>query len=40
MFPLFRIKFIQETNCTEFHQNNPSFIEDITKTVWSLFFRT
>ena len=26
--------------CTKFHQNRPSFLEDITKTVWSLFFRT
>jgi len=23
--------------CTKFHQNRPSFVEDITKTVWSFF---
>jgi len=29
---------IYSGNCiTKFHQNRPSFVEDITKTFWSLF---
>jgi len=28
---------IYSGNCTKFHQNRQRFVEDITKTFWSLF---